>query len=137
MANSFFNMSFSGRLGRDAEMRYSQKGTAIIKMGIAVNLGRWNKVESKFEPMTMWINTTLFGEYWEKLMSKLTKGAEVIVEVDRLEFDAETGGPVVFTRKSGDPGSSFNCVARKVTVVGVQAQEGAAREPVKDDQIPF
>ena len=64
----------SGNLTRDPEIRYTQSGKAVAKMGIAVNRPFSKEKEVDFFNLTAWEKTAEFcGRY-------LTKGSRVLVE---------------------------------------------------------
>ena len=78
------NCSFIGNLTRDVQLRYTQSGTAIADVGIAIN----NREKSGEE----WVNkpcfldVTVFGRRAEWLASNLQKGEKVGV-TGRLVMD--------------------------------------------------
>ena len=64
----------SGNLTQDPEIRYTQSGKAVAKMGIAVNRPFSKEKEVDFFNLTAWEKTAEFcGKY-------LTKGSRVLVE---------------------------------------------------------
>ena len=50
---------FIGRLGQDPDLQYTPGGTAIVKIGLAVN-GRL-KVDEEWVDETTWVNLTAFA----------------------------------------------------------------------------
>jgi len=83
-----------GRLTRDVELKYTAKGTAVGKLGIAVN--RTWKTESgeKMEEVTF-VDVTCFGRQAETLAQYVGKGSGLHVsgrlKLDEWE-DKSTGG---------------------------------------------
>lgn len=67
-----------GNLGRDPEVRYSQAGTAIAKMNLAVTERR--KQGDEWADHTEWIRVTVFGRTAENVGQYLAKGRGVYVE---------------------------------------------------------
>lgn len=63
-----------GRLGKDAELKYTAKGDPKAQFSIATDYGRG---ESK---QTEWTECVLWGDQAEKLSQYLTKGKLVFVE---------------------------------------------------------
>lgn len=64
-----------GRMGRDAEMRYSQAGKAMLKFSLAVDDGFGDK------KTTTWVDVTVFGTRAESLEKlRLEKGTLLYVE---------------------------------------------------------
>ena len=91
MAN-FNKVILVGNLTRDVEMRYTQGGLAIGKMGMAVNR-RYKQGEEQKES-TCFVDLTAFGKQAEVLSQYVSKGSPLFVE-GRLEYstwEAKEGG---------------------------------------------
>lgn len=59
------NVTLTGRLTRDPELKYTQAGKAVVKIGLAV--GRMKKDEVDFINCTAWEKTAeVIGEYCRK-----------------------------------------------------------------------
>ncbi|MEY3288509.1 MAG: hypothetical protein RLZZ419_751 [Pseudomonadota bacterium] len=85
MSNVF---SFTGTLGRDAEVRYIPSGMAVLNFTVANNIGFGDKQQ------TLWIRVTLFGKRAEgSLKDYLKKGQQVFVsgELTQNEYKANDG----------------------------------------------
>ena len=103
----------SGNLTRDAELRRSQSGMAILSMSVAVNDRRRNNQTGEWEDYANFIDCVLFGSRAEGIANYLTKGTKVAVEgklrwsqwekngerrskievvVDEIEFMNQRGG---------------------------------------------
>lgn len=75
MANTDLNTTFLiGRMVRDAELRYTSAGAAILKGNIAVNRTGKEKTEVSYFDFKM------FGKYAETMAQYLTKGQQVGIE---------------------------------------------------------
>jgi single-strand DNA-binding protein len=72
--------TFSGRLGRDAELNKMQSGDPVLNFSMAVDIG------TKDNPKTMWVECALFGVRAEKLQRWLTRGVKVTV-MGRITLD--------------------------------------------------
>lgn len=70
--------TFIGNLGRDAELKYSQGGSPMLKFSIAVT-EKWTK-DGEAHEKTEWINFCWFGKRAEKIAAYLTKGKQIYVE---------------------------------------------------------
>lgn len=77
-----------GNLTRDVEIRYSQSGSAIGNVGIAVNR-RWKSQTGEQKDETMFIDLTFFGRTAEIANQYLRKGSKVLVD-GRLVFQQWT-----------------------------------------------
>jgi single-strand DNA-binding protein len=85
MSNVF---SFTGTVGRDAEVRYTPSGLAVLSMTVANNIGFGDKQQ------TLWIRVALFGKRAEgSLQNYLKKGQQVFVsgELTQNEYKANDG----------------------------------------------
>jgi single-strand DNA-binding protein len=85
MSNVF---SFTGIVARDAEVRYSPNGLAILTVTVANNIGFGEKQQ------TLWIRVALFGKRAEgQLQNYLKKGQPVFVsgELSQNEYQAKDG----------------------------------------------
>lgn len=81
-------MIFTGRLGKDAETKYTPSGTAICNFSVAVDFGYGDKKG------TNWLRCSLFGKRAEgNLPQYLLKGTQVAIsgELRMREFDDKDG----------------------------------------------
>ena len=129
MSNVF---SFTGTVGRDAEVRYSPSGVAILNVTVANNIGYGDKQQ------TLWIRVALFGKRAEgQLKDYLLKGQQVFVsgELTQSEYKANDG-----TTKT-----SLELNANIIDLIGkkdgaTQQRPAPARQVAADDfndDIPF
>lgn len=133
------NCTFSGRLGRNAEQRYTPSGVAVLSFPLAVDLG-WGD-----NKRTLWIRCNLWGKRAEgRLVDHLAKGAQVVVsgEIDLREYE----------KRDGTKGHSLELRVAGIDLVGGRqakntagadqtAQEPRSGNPITgddfDDDIPF
>jgi single-strand DNA-binding protein len=125
MSNVF---SFTGTVGRDAEVRYAPSGVAVLNVTVANNIGFGDKQQ------TLWIRAVVFGKKAEgKLVEHLKKGQQVFVsgELTQNEYKANDG-----TTKT-----SLELNATIIDLVGGKKEASApVRQSVAveyDDNIPF
>ena len=64
MSNVF---SFTGTVGRDAEVRYAPSGVAVLNVTVANNIGFGDKQQ------TLWIRVVLFGKRAEGQLQNYLK----------------------------------------------------------------
>lgn len=69
-----------GNLGKDPEVRYSNKGTAICNMTIATSECWTDKSTGEKQEKTEWHRCVSFGKQAEVLGKYLVKGSQVYVE---------------------------------------------------------
>ena len=99
------NYSFTGRLGADAETRYTGSGTAVWSARVAVGYGFGDNKG------TNWITVKAFGKRAEGLAKlELKKGAQIggSGELRNEEFD----------RKDGGKGYSLEVMVNDVVLLG-------------------
>jgi len=121
---------FTGRLGRDAESRRTQKGDSVANFPVAVKTGYGQNEK------TMWVRCALFGKRAEGgLIQYLTKGAQVAVSGE-LSLDE-------FTKKDGTTATNLECRVNDVTLIGGKRDNGGSSDTDAsvggdlDDEIPF
>ena len=130
MSNVF---SFTGAIGRDAEVRFSPAGLAILNITVANNIGFGDKQK------TLWIRVALFGKRAEgSLKDYLKKGQQVFVsgELSTNEYDAKDGSGKKF---------SLELNANIIDLVGGKREGAASQRPAApvqnnddfDNDIPF
>ncbi len=120
----------SGNLTRDPEVRYTQNGKAVAKMGIAVKRIYSKENEVDFFNMTAWEKIAEFcGKY-------LTKGSRVLVE-GRLQTYSYEGKDGV--KRSGVEIwiDNIEFAGRKSEKKADEPQDEFDGEPVDDDDMPF
>lgn len=78
------NITIAGQLGRDAEQRSLNDGTAILSFSVADSQGRDNP--------TIWWRCSLFGKRAESLAQYLTKGQSVTVSGQITEREYQKDG---------------------------------------------
>lgn len=75
-----------GRVGRDAELKYTQGGDAILKFSVAVDAGYGDK------KATTWLDCAMFGKRGEKLAEHICKGDRIGItgELSTREHEGKT-----------------------------------------------
>lgn len=87
-------LSTFGRIGRDAELRYTPSGTPVANIALAYNYGR--KGEDGNRP-TQWLEIAVWGKQAEGLAKFLTKGKQIHVSVREVHIET-------FTKNDGSQG---------------------------------
>lgn len=82
---SFNKVILAGNLTRDPELRYTPKGMAIAKIGLAINRTWRNEAGESKEEVTF-VDVDAFGRQAETLAQYLKKGSPLLVE-GRLKLD--------------------------------------------------
>ena len=116
----------SGNLTKDAEIRYTNSGRELAKMGIAVNRPFSKEKEVDFFSMTAWGTTADFcGRY-------LKKGSRVLIE-GRLQTSTY--------EKNGEKRYSTDIVIENIEFAGGKPankfDDNFNGDNVPDDDVPF
>lgn len=126
MAGSSFNrVILVGNLTRDPEVRYTPKGTAIAKVGLAVNR-TWRNEAGETKEETTFVDIDIFGRTAETVGQYLRKGRQILVE-GRLRMDTWDD------KQTGQKRSKLTVVADSVQFLGrpqgEEAGGGGSRPP--------
>ncbi len=78
MANGVNKVTLIGNLGRDPEVRYTQSGTAVCNITVAI--GERRKDGDEWKEHTEWVNCVCFGKTAENVGQYLSKGRQVYVD---------------------------------------------------------
>jgi single-strand DNA-binding protein len=148
---SFHTIIIVGNLGRDPEMRYTPNGNAVTSLNVASNRVYTDPNGQRVKETT-WFRVSVWGKQAESVNNYLQKGSTVLIEGE-LRPDKETGGPRIFTRNDGTPGTSYEVSARTVrflsgrgggaqegaedTAAGTGTGTGAGAGEMSDEDIPF
>src|SRR5882672_2368776 len=84
MAN-FNKVILAGNLTRDPELRYTPKGTAIAKFGLAINR-TWKNEAGETKEEATFVDVDAFGRQAEVIAQYMKKGRPFLVE-GRLKLD--------------------------------------------------
>jgi single-strand DNA-binding protein len=84
MAN-FNKVILAGNLTRDPELRYTPKGLAIAKIGLAINRS-WKSETGEAKEEVTFVDIDAFGKQAETIGQYLKKGRPILVE-GRLRLD--------------------------------------------------
>jgi single-strand DNA-binding protein len=83
---SFNKVILLGNLTRDPELRYTPKGTAIAKLGLAVNR-TWRDENGQTKEEVTFVDIDAFGRSAEVLGQYMKKGRPIFIE-GRLKLDS-------------------------------------------------
>jgi len=111
MSNVF---SFTGTVGRDAEVRTTPNGQTVLNVTIANNIGFGDRQQ------TLWVRVALWGKRAEgQLQNYLKKGQQVFVsgELSQREYQANDGSTK----------SSLELNANIIDLVGKRNEQNVAQ----------
>ena len=107
------------RIGRDVEVRFTQKGESVAGLALAFNY------QNKGEKCTQWIEASLWGKRAESLAPYLRKGGLIAVTVDDVHVETYEG-------KNG-PGTKLVGRVSDIELAGGAPSEKVA--PVADKEV--
>lgn len=127
---SYQNLTIVGNVGRDADLKYTPQGIAVLKFSVAVNktIGKGDDRRQT----TTWFNVTLWRERAEGLAEYLRSGTQVLV-----------AGEVAvspYTDKNGKPAASLELTANEVKLLHSKQEperQGAESPAEAEEETPF
>lgn len=120
MANDFNTITFTGRLGADPELRYTEGGSAVCTLRVAN--GQYDK-QAENNELTTWYRVTVFGKRAETANQYLTKGSRVLIS-----------GPHrirPFVDKDGNERESNEVIGNEVTFLDTKADREQSQAPAQ------
>ena len=123
-------MSFTGTVGRDAEVRILSSGMSVLNVTVANKIGFGDKQK------TLWIRVAVFGKRAEgQLKDYLKKGQQVFIsgELTQSEYKANDGT----TKTNLELNATIIDLIGKRTEVKEQEQAPTSNNDHYDDDIPF
>ena len=103
------------RIGQEPNLRYTQKGDAVMGLSLAYNYGR--KGDDGKKP-TQWVEGSLWGKQAEALQPYLQKGGQIVATLDDLHIE----------QYEGKNGPGHKLVGR---IVGLELVGGKTSEPAQ------
>ena len=124
------DIKFTGNLGKDAELKYTQSGRAVLNFSVAdskskkLDSGEWETIAEQ------WLDCAIWGELAEFYHEKLKRGSRVTVYGDFMSRK--------YQNKEGVPGVSLDVVVKGVDILpskngGGQQQGNQQRTQTKQE----
>lgn len=118
----------TGRLTRDAELKYTTGGTAVCAFSVAVNGSK--KQGDQWVDDPSFFDCMMFGKLSESVHRYLIKGQQVCV-TGHLKQDR-------WVSSDGEKHSKVGIIVEFVQLIGGKKQESASDSPQSfDDDVPF
>lgn len=109
------------RLGRDAEVRFTQAGKPVATLALAFDYGR---KENGKRP-SQWVDAALWGERAETLAPYLLKGQQLSVTVDDVHIET-------FQKNDGTQGHKLTGRVSNIEFAGSAPQQnGQSQQPAQ------
>jgi len=115
---SFNKVILMGNLTRDPEMRYTPKGTAVARLGLAVNR-RYTTESGEAKEEVTFVDVDAWGKQAEVIAQYCRKGSSLLVE-GRLRLDQWDD------KATGQKRSKLGVVLEGFQFVGARREDGGA-----------
>lgn len=106
------------RLGRDAEVRFTQAGKPVATLALAFSYG---KKENGQRP-SQWVDAALWGDRAEALAPYLLKGQQLSVTVDDVHIET-------FPKNDGTQGHKLTWRVSNIEFAGSPPQQNGQSQP--------
>ena len=149
---SFNKVILMGNLTRDPELRYTPKGTAIARIGVAVNRVWTTESGEKKEEVTF-VDCDAYGKTGETIGQYLKKGSPILIEgrlrlhswedkntkqkQSKLRVDVETFKFVGPANRGDDASEAPRSRPAPVVSSAPAPESGEADAPHEGDDVPF
>ena len=110
------------RIGKDAEVRFTQGGDAVASISLAFNYGKKDPQTGK-KP-TQWVDAALWGKRAESLAPYLKKGTQIVAYLEDVHIET-------FTKQDGTQASKLAAKLADLELVS-----GSQEEPQQYQQAP-
>jgi len=115
------DIKFTGNLGRDAELKYTPSGRAVLNFSVAdskskkLDSGEWETIAEQ------WLDCAIWGELAEFYHEKLKRGSRVTVYGDFMSRK--------YQNKEGVPGVALDVNVKGVDIMPSKNGGGQQRQP--------
>jgi len=148
---SFNKVILVGNLTRDPELRYTPKGTAIAKIGLAVN-HKWRSESGDLKEEVTFVDVEVWSKTAENVGQYMRKGSPILIE-GRLRLDTwddkqtnqkrskmvVVGETVQFlgSPRGGAEGTPAEPSSRPARPKSSEPPSDADGPPPEEDDVPF
>ena len=128
MSEGLNRVTWIGNLGQDPELRFLERGQAVLRLRLATTEVYFDRDKAKKE-RTEWHSVTIWGKRGEALHAILAKGARILVE-GRIQYST--------SEKDGQKRTFTEIVATNVLLLGARGfgdkrESDAPQSSFKDD----
>jgi single-strand DNA-binding protein len=109
----------TGNLTRDAELKQTAGGMAIVSMRLAVNDRRKNATSGQWEDVANYVDVTMFGSRGEAVSRFLTKGKAVAIDGKLRWHEWES--------QAGEKRSKLEVIVDDLELLGGKGEGGSPR----------
>lgn len=150
MAN-FNKVILAGNLTRDPELRYTPKGTAVARLGLAINRN-WRTETGEQKEEVTFVDVDAFGRQAETIGQYFKKGRPILIE-GRLKYDSWEdkqsgqkksklgvvleGFQFLDSQRGGEGGGNAEPRPSRPAAAAPVAPPAADEPPMPEDDVPF
>ena len=150
MAN-FNKVILAGNLTRDPELRYTPKGTAVAKIGLAINR-TWRTETGEQKEEVTFVDVDAFGKTAETIGQYFKKGRPILIE-GRLRYETwedkqsnqkrsklgvvMEGFQFMDSGRAAEGGTGEAPRSRPAPPAKAEGADADAPPPPEDDDVPF
>lgn len=116
---SINQVTISGNLTRDPELRRTNGGTEVLSFGVAVNDRQENKSTGEWEDYPNFIDCTMFGTRAAKIAGMISKGSKVAIQ-GKLRYSS--------WEKDGQRRSKIEVIVNDIEFMSRKQNHGAPSE---------
>jgi len=93
MANDTNNITITGNITREPELRYTPSGVSKVSFGVAVNRSWRNQQTQEWEEATSFFNVVAWRQLADNASATLAKGSRVVVtgRLEQRSWETESG----------------------------------------------
>ena len=145
---NFNRVILAGNLTRDPDLRYTPKGTAVAKLGLAINRTWFDQQTQEKREEVIFVDVDAFGKAAETISQYLKKGRPILIE-GRLKLDQwddkqtnqkrQKLGVVLesFQFMDAAPDESSEQKDKKWAKKKVTSDAQSPAQPPEEDDVPF
>lgn len=109
------------RIGRDAEIRHTAAGKAVIGLACVYDIGWGDKKKAQ------WVEVAIWEKKAEALAPYLLKGTQIVVHADDIELET-------YQKNDGTQGSKLKCRAINIDLVGSKQDSQPQQQSAPQEQ---
>ena len=108
------------RIGKDAEVRYTQNNDAVVGLSLAFSYGKKDQQTGK-RP-TQWVDASFWGKRAETLAPYLRKGTQIVAYLEDIHLQT-------FTKQDGTQSTKLAAKVSDVELISNGQQEQQYQQP--------
>ena len=112
------------RIGKDAEVRYTQNNDAVVSLSLAFNYGKKDQTGKR---PTQWVDSSFWGKRAEALAPYLRKGTQIVAYLEDIHLQT-------FTKQDGTQSTKMAAKVTDVELISNGQQEQQYQQPAQQQR---